>query len=240
MTRRSRAAKFKEDGRDSIGHTHVEHAIRTINRLCRIAVATMTSYERTREETLPMLFDDGDLEKLRQVRGLVTPWTTTQGYDVAGVMLFIDYNGALLPTVAPGCLRLDKERIAPLEHFISQVREVHEKYEELKAVLRWLNRNATPSAIRYYWPTALQLCPNSPAFAKLKDLPTRYDTPPYVGAWIPAMRSAATTWASAKLLPSTAEPRERGTMWLNFAAQIVHLSVNDNAWYQTDAMGYNI
>jgi len=236
----SRRHQPKPDhGRDSIGHVQVENAVTALNRTCATAVAVMTTYEFTREATLPMLFRDDDLEKLRQVRGMVTPMSTIQAYDLGpNVTLGINYDGALVPTVTRERLAIYPERVLPLAAYIAEVKAIHEKFEEVKAVLRWLNRNATPGAIRYYWPTALQLCPHSTAFRDLQQVPTRYDVPRGISDWLPSIRDAAVTVAGSLLLPNTATPRIRNTMWLNFGPYRIHPSL-ENA-YTTDAMTYYI
>jgi hypothetical protein len=197
----------------------------------------MTHYPHSREGTLPMLFRDDDLAKLEAVRGMVDPMSDTEVYGIApDVHLTINYKEARVPTIDANRLFMQQDRITPLVSFIAEVKAIHDKFEEVKAVLRWLNCNATPGAIRYYWPTILELCPNSPAFADLQNVPTRYHNPPGIHNWLQSIRDAAATVAGSLLLPSDAAPRLKKQMWLTFASTTVHLG--SEILYITDQMTY--
>lgn len=225
------------DERSSIGDGYVDEAVAKLNLTCGAAVATMTRYTQSREETLPMLFRDDDLAKLEAVLGMVDPSMNQEGYIVQpDVILTVSYAGAKVPTIERGRLYLQPDRIAPLLSYIAEVKAIHDKFEEVKAVLRWFNRNATPGAIRYYWPTALELCRKAPAFDALQEVPTRYHNPPKISSWLQPIKDAAATVAGSLLLPGDARPRIRDKMWLTFATTTVHLA--NEVFYATDQMVY--
>jgi hypothetical protein len=235
----SRRFPRTRDERSSIGDVHVDNAVNALNRTCFITAATMAEYRGTRESTLPMLFRDDTLDKLKQVRGMVEPSKHIATYQVDNATsLTIDFRDAMMPTIRPEMLFKQEDRIGPLLEYIAQVKAVHDQFEEVKAVLRWLNRNATPGAIRYYFPTIMKLCPRSPAFADLQKVPSRYSTPPGLGFWNQSLKNAATAVAGSLMLPSQAAPRPRGLMWLTFNCSDVHLSGDTK--YTTDQMIYNL
>lgn len=245
MSRRSRNFGMpRPEERSSIGDAHVESAIAQINTLAQRAVTTMTTYDRTAEQTLPMLFHDEDLRKLQQVKGLVTPQSHVMGYDLQPkVKLFIKFDDLSVPTVNPDYLHLQPSRLGPMINHIAAVKTVHDQYEEVKGVLRWLNRSATPGAVRFYWPTAMKLCPTSPIWRDLQDVPSRYSVPARLGVWLQALKDAAATVAGAQMLPVSAMARPRNQMWLTFATRNVLLdNTNPDAVYDysTNEMTYNL
>lgn len=225
--------------RQSIGDGYVESAITALNHTAAQTVALQCAYECKRASTLHMLFRDDDLDKLAAVRGMVKTNSDIKGYPVGSdVTLFIDFAGARWPAIEPSILFLQDDRIEPLYRYIREVRAVHDRFEEAKAVLKWLNRNATPGAIRYYWPTAMKLCKDAPVWRELQGVPQRFTNPEYLGDWIQPLKDAATTVAGSLLLPSDAKPKVRALMWLTFAPQSVHLTLNSQ--YTTDLITYNI
>ena len=125
-----------------------------------------------------------------------------------------------------------------MRKFIEDVAAIHFQFEEVKGVLRWLNRNATPGAIRFYFPSVLKLCPTSLAFADLQHVPARYSNPQHIGSWIEPIKTAAATVAGSALLPTGVEPRPRSKMRLTFPMTTVNPDVN--AAYRTDQIIYHI
>lgn len=229
------------DARASIGDGHVDVALGQLKRTAQIAAGVMARYACTRETTLSMLFADDTIAKLKQVRGMVTTLGHIRAYTVVpGVDLHINYDGAMVPAVDDKMLALNQNasRLPPLLAYIAEVKAVHDRFEEVKAVLKWFNRNATPGAVRYYWPAAMKLCPNSRAWDGLQDVPSRYTTPEDIGDWIQPIKDAAATVAGSAMLPSDAVPREQGNMWLTFKLRTVKLS--EHSSYETDTMVYHI
>lgn len=214
----------------------VEAAGKALTRTAQATVATMTEYHHSPASTLPMCFSDDVLAKLKQVRDMVHPAAWIEDYQILpGVQLHINFKNSLVPTIVPERFQLNYSRASDLLHYIKSVEAIHMQFEEVKAVLRWLNRNATPGAIRYYFPTAMKLCPGVLA----DEVPTRHKTPEGISDWMQPIRDAAATVASSLMLPSTAEPRARGNMWLTFAPKNVHLAPA-GAVYTTDQISYNI
>lgn len=237
----------RTDERASLGDQHLNEAITKINKVQQQAVALMTNYQPTREKTLSMLFHDTDIEKLRQVRGLIKTNTNIKNYQIGtaedhDITLSIDYEDAPVPAIEPTALAIYPARVGPLLDFTVAVKAEHRKYEELKGVLRWLNRQATPGAIRYYFPQAMKLVPTSPIWKDLQEVPSRYTMPPDYGIWAQVLRDAANTVAGMMLFPSDTHARERKQMWLTFNPIPVHLDQSDpnKAHYNTDTIIYNL
>lgn len=231
----------REDERMSIGDSHVSEACDALNKTAKATAALMTTYTPTFHGTLPMIFKDADLEALQRVRGMVNTTTNIKGYEVfTGVKLFMHFedNKSKVPAIEERMLHLQHDRMAPLLAHIATVKAVHERFEEVKAVLRWLNRNATPGAIRYFFPPALKLCPKSPALTELQHVPSRYTTPVHIGDWGQSIKDAAATVAQSAMLPNDAVERPKAVMWLEFATREVHLTLDTH--YSTDVMLYHI
>jgi len=204
----------------SIGDTHVENACSLINNTMLRAANLMVPYSPSREAVLPMLFADDTLIKLQAVRGMVNTTYQWKKYRVApGVDLSIDFRDALVPTIEPEFLCVQPERASPLLNAIEEIRAIYLQYEKVKHVLRWMNRNATAGAVRHYWPTALQLCRESPALANLTNTPTRFATPRNIGEMLQLIRDTSATMSASAMLPSDAETRAMRALALRFMSQ---------------------
>lgn len=227
--------------RQTLGDSLMDEALAKLQRTAQATAATMTKYECTRERTLPMLFRDDDLAKLRQVLGMVDTRSDSKDYTIQpNVSLTIDYKGAMVPAIEADRLYLQADRITPLLSYIAAVKAVHDRFEEVKGVLRWLNRKATPAAIRYYWPSAMKLVPKSPIWADLQEVPSRYTTPDNISDWLQSLKDAAATVAGSLLLPDTAKANPVSQMKLTFASIKVDLGGIGNSHYSTDVMTYHI
>lgn len=243
MSRRYRTNSIvgfaRPDERASLGDSHVDQAMTRIKKQQQVMVTMLTDYPVSLERTLSMLFRDDDIDKLSQVRDMVTTRTDTLHYDLNDrVQLGICYEGAKVPTINTSRLFIQPERVGPLLTMVSSIHAIHRQFEELKAVLRWLNRNATPGAIRYFFPQAMKLCPDSPIWKDLQEVPSRYTTPLNYNDWAQPIRDAAALVAQVMLMPSDVKERPRETMWLTFAETMV--PIGGSSSYSTEAMTYNL
>lgn len=224
----------------ALGDGHVESAVGTINQLCQRTVAVMTEYTMTRDETVCALFSPDVLHRAMAATDLIEPESHVIRYNldpIGPVNLTINYRDAgAYPPIKESAMVLQASSDV-LVAFIEKVRAIHEQFEELKAVLRWLNRNATPGAIRYYFPTVLALCPQSPPIMALQHVPTRYTQPKDINDWMQCIRDASALYAGAQMLPSTAKRRDRESMWLTFTPYEVH---RGPIKFQTDQIIYNL
>jgi len=225
------------DLKSAIGDHYVDEAIAGLTRTAAETVAVMTEYPHTREHTLPMLFDADVLERAERARGIIVPNSEVEAYPIMpSVNLCINFKGAKVPTISPTAFRL-QPIAGPLLSYAQQVKAIHEQFSEVKAVLKWLNRNATIGAIRYYWPSVLQLCPNSPALKDMQHVPTRYTVPQGISLWTQSLKDAAATVAGSLLLPAEAKARTKNTMWLTFPQYTVE---RGGIEFETDTTYYFI
>jgi hypothetical protein len=102
------------------------------------------------------------------VHGLLASEDPDDHYDLppyltGDIWIKTDY----MPAPANTALYWQSERAGPLVSAVATLNELHAKWGAVKHLLRWLNRNATPGAVRANWPSVLTLCPDSPG---LKDL----------------------------------------------------------------------
>lgn len=224
--------------RQTLGDSLMDEALAKLQRTAQATAAMMAKYDCTRERTLQMLFRDDDLSKLSQVRGMIDTRTDHKAYEIRPkINLHIDFEGAFVPAIEASRVYFHSDRIAPLLNYIDAVKAVHDRFEEVKGVLRWLNRHATPAAIRYYWPSAMKLVPKSPIWADLQEVPSRYTTPDGISDWLQSLKDAAATVASSLLLPDTARPNPASQMKLTF--EVIRVDVGNNH-YSTDLMTYHI
>lgn len=73
-------------------------------------------------------------------------------------------------------------------------------------VIKWLDKHATPAAVRYYWPSILPLLPMDHKVALCSG--QRFTDPPGISALLPLIRETAGTLASAFLCNQTPKPPE--------------------------------
>ena len=221
----------------ALGDNHVEVGLDTINSLCQKTMAVMTEYPFTREQTVPMLFPPDVLDRALAAKELIEPETNTIDYTIAGAVLNLHYVGSYWPPINESAMALQPSA-EPLLAFIEQVRAIHLQFEEIKDVLCWLNRNATPGAIRYYFPVASALCPDSPPLKALPHVPSRYTQPIGINDWMQTIKDASACYASTQMLPGTARFRQRErAMWLTFPGEMIRRGPIE---CHSDSMTYNL
>lgn len=225
-------ARYSEYSGTRIGR-EMEGAIRLISRWQQQAVATMTEYGSDVNQTIDMLFKPDTIRKAIDAKGIIDPSSHVESYPVAvGVTLTVNYQEAYAPTIDERALCIQPALAAPLWACIGEIRAIHDKYEEVKGVLRWLNKNATLGATRAYFPSVLKLCPDT--FMGMLDVPSRYDEPRDIKDWLQPIRDAGNTVAAAQLLPADAPiGRARKGLCLTFASTDVTI-------YTTDQIVYNL
>lgn len=235
-------SRYSGEQRMSIGDRHVDEAITRIDKLATTTAATMASYDLTLDQTLPMFFGDDKLARAKAAKGLIAPSSHVAHYEIGtGIRFGVDFSDCSYPTLVPAAMQINPDRVAPLKAYVEAVRAVYDRFEEVKAVLRWLNRNATPGAIRYYWPTALKLCPTSPALMEVAaSVPSRFTPPTEIHTYLEIIKTSAATVAASAMLPSMAKPQERRDMWLIFNPKEVPVGLQHNAVYKTDQITFNI
>lgn len=219
MRRGVLAKRFEDGSRASIGDQYVEQACKRLDAAC-LAEANMFLPHFTADEIAPMIFRDEDLAALRAVHGKIAFEVGHFQYSLAphaDCTLGLRFD---MPAPARSILHWQNARAAPLFNTVQEARELVIKWNNVKWLLRWFNRNATIGAVRANWPSVLQLCPDSPAVAKLDGSPTRYTNPQGLTPLLPLIRSTATTAATMEMIPHDAGPRQHATAWLIFSRKV--------------------
>lgn len=222
----------------SIGDSHVEAALLDLRRTAQVAMTTRVSYGPCFNGTLEMLFDQDTLTRARNARGIIEPSSPTALYHVTpACWLGMHFDGSNTPTIMPEKLAVQPSA-APLLRMMEEARGIHDSFEEVKAVLQWMNRNATPGAVRYYWPTAMNLAKEAPIWKDLREVPSRYTIPRHIQDLLQSLKDTAATMAGALLLPDNVEPRPRAKMWLHFPRRSIKVTPD---WsYETEQVVYNL
>jgi hypothetical protein len=152
----------------------------------------------------------------------------------------IDFEGCDILPIQPSRLQLQKDKIGPLIQYLREVEKVYLQYEEIKAVLRWLNQNATIGGIRYYWPSIMRVAPKDSVFAGMEKAPKRHDTPRHLYEWLQPLRDTAATVASMALMPEDA----RGKPFDKHMSVTCHrrkvVVKEPDITYQTDSVTFNV
>lgn len=228
----------RPDERSSIGEAAMEQALTDLNRVQQVAMTVMTSYTMSLHKTIGALFEPSIIARATAARNIIAPASNIRPYVLGEkATLFVDYHTSTVPPIEPSFLSLQPPA-ATLIAFMEAARAIHEQYEEVRGLLKWLNRNATPGAIRYYFPSAMTLAPTSPAWKDLAEVPTRFTPPAHIAKWSQIIKDAAATCTAMVMLPSDVGPRPRQHMWLSFAAKRVDLG--DGVSYATDSVTYNL
>lgn len=224
MSRRRNYAPINRnvDGsRSSIGDFYVDEAVKVLDITARTEAALFVTKRFSSREVVPMLFDPDILTRVQNARGLVRPAYSELSYSVwGGIKVGVQYGETNLYLPVEEChVRVQHVLIEPLFEAVKTIHEIFYKYAEVKHMLRWFNRNATPGAVRNYWPAVLSLCPKSPSIEQ--EAPQRYMTPDGIGDYLPLIRSTATTVATMQMLPTDIEPNKVSSVWLTCEAGTV-------------------
>lgn len=242
MGRRRRSWEQKE--RASIGDVHVENAVAKLRVLSQRTVAARVKRQFTTNQIVHMMFEPDTIRRATEARGVVDErFTSSESYPLSnqrygnGATLYISYEHEPMLAIKAECYRY-YARQEPFLQFFDEVYAIYRKFEEVVALLRWLNRNATPGAVRYYFPPAMKLTPAAPIWTELQEVPSRYNEPGGISDWIQTIKDAANTVAASALLPADVKPAQATGMTLTFGSTAVVLS--DRTSYVTNSVTYQI
>lgn len=204
--------------RSSIGDDTVNGAVNRITAAMHAEIAMNVERGFIAMDALHMFFPDDLADQLRAVRHCVTPSSTTGNYPVGGsdIKTHVDWSKSGIPTPSVDAMQPHYDRMDLFHAAIQTVRDARIKYGKVVHLIRWFNRNATPSAVRNYWPSALALVPGSRFAADNAEPPSRYSVPNGIGGLLSLLRETAGTVAGMQLIPSDMKGRARGQVWLTF------------------------
>lgn len=218
------ARRWKRGGPLSPQHTNTDRTIlrgdhyscmSNITELCnRVAHATV-AMDFNQEQLIDWLFDPDKIKRLRSVKGLVAPASDRNSYPLgAGCRLSMDFQMATTPTPMEGAWAIQPEAV-PFTTTVAELKALYEQFCKVRYVANWLDANATPGAVRHYWPTMLSLAPNSEA---LKEASTfRYVEPAGISALLPLLRETAAIVVGALLLPKKELASQEKPMYVAFS-----------------------
>jgi hypothetical protein len=224
----------------ALGASWRDAAIATIEQMAQRTYATLYSYTPSVDDTIRMLFTPDTIQKAMDAYGIVEALGSVRQYKLAEqATLGVNYDKSLmkcLPIKAANMVL--QPSVEPLKAHIDELGAMRAKFAEAKHVVQWLDRYATLGAIRYYFPSVMQLIPQCPAVAQMQSLPSRHKEPDGISALLQPIRDAAATLAAAALLPAEAKIRNNTGLWLTFDAH--RLDTNTGLHYTTDATNINI
>lgn len=189
--------------RNSIGDYYVDEACKAIDKVAKAEAAMLIEHIPVSTQLIDSLFKPDHLVKLRQAYGLVEPSHWLTSYDlkphVAGTLAIQFNNTGTLPP--NGNLVSPNDAAKPFFATCQEIRDIHIKWGAVKHMLRWFNRNATPAAIRAYWPAVMNLCKDAPNVKAMGEkTPERYDMPPGLNNMLALVRETAGTVATMQLI----------------------------------------
>jgi hypothetical protein len=201
--------------RTVLGSNHMHTAKSKIETLCQRSVKVMAPFGHDMKEVWTWCFSDDVRITLAHANDMIAK--NTYGYGIAtngeyqlaeGEEIEFDFN--YVSSLAPhkGRFELNPVTGKPLLEAIDQIKLIKRKFDLAEHVLAWLDGNVTAGAMRYYWPTVLSLAPSAPALAT--DAPARFNNPGNIAPFLPFIRDAASTIASALLLSEETDIKTRG------------------------------
>jgi hypothetical protein len=219
MSRRGRVStnRHVDGSRDSIGQGTVDAAVSRINLHMHTEIAMYVDQGFTAMDTMHMLFRDDLAAKLSAVAHAVHPRSWVGTYHLNdNIFLGTDWTKTGIPTPSAEVMDRHHDRMDQLFSAMETIRITRLKYGKVVYLLRWLNANATPGAVRNYWPSVLALTAGSSFATDNADAPDRYSAPRNIGSMLELLRETAGTVAGMQLIPSTMEPRDRDEVWLTY------------------------
>ena len=194
-------------------------AIPALTKLRETVIQQMVIPAFTIDDFIDFAFHAGDIELMRRVFPLVKnvdPIFCGEFSFKADMPIQVWMNSAELKMLP---LRSDRmfcnfdHPAAPAIHdYVNALWVQIEAFRKVINVIRWLDRYATPPAVRYYWPSILPLLPTDHKAALCSG--QRFTDPPGISALLPRIRETAGTLASAFLCNQT--PRLESSTLLKF------------------------
>lgn len=190
-----------------------------VHELCdRVAHATVPMAFH-KEALIDGLFRPHVVAKLRAVKGMVNPSSWRNSYELCtGCTLSLDFRDSSI--VTPMNAEFQPQPSAgPFIDAVNQLKNVYESFMKVQHVMNWLDANATPGAMRHYWPTIMSLAPKCPALIEASTF--RHTDPPGISTLLPLLRETAGTVASALLLPKREVAQDSDPMIVNFGNYVL-------------------
>jgi hypothetical protein len=198
----------RNNGRASALGKKYPLAMSTITALTDNVVYAMVRPEFTMSEVISSLFDKDVLSLLQIAAAVARDNNTSAKYILDEATVTIVFDRDYPPMLAPAQSQvLPQHPNSPLMQAIDAVRAIHFEFGAVAHVCEWLNYNATPAAIRYYWPTMAALVPGG-LDTLPEGVPHKFTDVPGIADYLPLIKQTAGSVAAALLCPQAPFKRE--------------------------------
>jgi hypothetical protein len=196
--------------RTVLGGNHLHTAKIKIERLCQRSIKVLAPFEHDLAAVLPWCFSENTRGTLTHAYALIEVpqyygGISTQGsyQHTEGTAVNFDFKPLHMLAPKKEMFNIDPVTGKPLLDIIDQIKVIKNKFDLAEHVLTWLDGHVTAGAMRYYWPTVLSLAPEAPTLTA--EAPSRFNTPGNITPFLPFIRDAASTIASALMLAEDVE-----------------------------------
>ena len=153
--RRHMSKAHHKTSRSTLGNS-LPVAVQNVEQLAdRVAAATVR-LEFDKEQLIHWLFKPDAVQKLCAVKGFVNPSSWRYSYLVQiGVNLSLDFQTSSIVTPMNSAWQPQPEAY-PFIETVDKLRGIYHDFMKVMHVMNWMDANATPGAIRQYWPNVCQ------------------------------------------------------------------------------------
>lgn len=183
-----------------------EDAKEAVTNLESAVMGAMVSVDFTLQDVADAFVPQDSIEKLKaafphsgESHPSVQRWLN-ETFEGIYCHVRLDFEPLHMCTPLKDLIGLQPGYIQRIRPTISAMAAVHVSFNKVRAVVDWLNENATPGAARYYWPTICALLPADHVVQQLDG--QLYREPVGVSKIIPLMRETSAIVAGALLLPA--------------------------------------
>lgn len=188
--------------RTTLGASGFSAATRKIDELHWSSAQAMLRFDHTFNDVMDWLFDPEVLRIAKESRRVVEPRMDLEYYSLGSwredTRFTIRYKNSIYNTIRDEVGLIKSDASLPLQAFINEADALWRKFTAVQHCLMWLDANATPGAMRYYWPAIMSLAGDNAVFKDIDG--SRFKEPDGIGPMLPMLRETASTVASALLL----------------------------------------
>lgn len=183
-----------------------DHVLWQLDKLRDSTITAMVTTDTTRKQIIEFMFSENTRRILREAHGVVDGGSEMVMYELAPhINLRIGEWGAHnMAPPAPEVVEIDHAKASNLLAAVTEISRILDDFASVKTVVKWLDKNASINAFRYYFPSVLSLVPEKHRVPY--ELSDRFVEPQGVAEYVPLIRESASIVASSLLLPEKAIP----------------------------------
>jgi hypothetical protein len=181
-------------------------ALKTVGLIEERAIHALVPINFTMEDVFDIVLSPEHKDLVKRAFGIVT---TSYGRQVIylapyNAIINFDQDDYKMARFDPSiCQEVPKDSLLGVA--LDQIMDISNKYDRVRDVVKWFNKNATVGAARYYWPSMCALLPaehdiHSCGGDKFRDIPG-------VSSMINKFRETAPIVAGAAMLPEKKDGR---------------------------------